>query len=73
MCQVKATLNKTNCRFILYLIIKNAIKTLTAEMVKPVTHGLTHVKFTVETRKIVRLRNRPVTLAQAIVSLVGLT
>ena len=55
------------------MIFKNAIKTLTAEMVKPVTHGLTHVKFTVKKRKIVRLRNRHVTLAQAIVSLVRLT
>ena len=55
------------------MIFKNAIKTLTAEMVKPVTHGLTHVKFTVKKRKIVRLRNRPVILAQAIVSLVRLT
>ena len=41
-------------------------------MVKLVTLRLTHAKEHVERRKIVRLRNRPVTLAQAIVEKVSL-
>ena len=69
--QAQAFASKVNIYFYITpirgscFVFKNAIKILTAEMVRYVTHQLTHAEYHVKRRKIVMVLDRLVSQAQA--------